>query len=34
MSSGELYYVIEHELGIVVGLGHVQDPSRLMNPSD
>jgi len=24
--------VIEHELGHVVGLGHVQDPSQLMNP--
>lgn len=26
--------VIEHELGHVVGLDHVQDPSQLMNPSD
>lgn len=26
--------VIEHELGHVVGLDHVQDPTQLMNPSD
>lgn len=26
--------VIEHELGHVVGLDHVQDPSQLMNPTD
>lgn len=25
--------VIEHELGHVVGLGHVQDPAQLMNPT-
>lgn len=26
--------VIEHELGHVVGLGHVNDPTQLMNPSE